>query len=426
MIKFYLPDWEDRLDPDFDFSIDQYSQGHKTSPYKNDVYAHQLFQESPYDGILFSLSVFQSKITLTNGNDNTFKIRDATNIKQYLKIPPNSSLEVMGDCGAFGYVKETIPPLPFYSVKNVANLYEKLGFDYGVSVDHLVVDYVLIKNKSENKKKKYLSVKEKKERVEITRKNANEFFNYHKEQGFKFKPIGVAQGYDLNSYFMSVANIVEIGYEYIAIGSLVSKPSSFIISILNKIQPLIEEKHIHLFGVIRPESIDTFQKLGVTSIDSASFLRKAWLRSGQNYLASNGKWYTAIRVPQSDNKKLLKNAELNGHSLNDLKVMEKKALNALSEYDNGNLDLEEALERIIEYDELLIRNDDIESKRDKYRRTLSEKPWRSCSCEICKELGIQTLIFRGCNRNKRRGLHNTWILTQSLKNHEIPKLAAIK
>ena len=61
-----------------------------------------------------------------------------------IKIPQGSTLEVMGDCGAFGYVKEKEPPLPFYSVENVAELYDKLGFDYGVSVDHLVVDYIFI------------------------------------------------------------------------------------------------------------------------------------------------------------------------------------------------------------------------------------------------------------------------------------------
>lgn len=414
MIKFFLPDWEDRLDPKFDFTNDTYSESHKKDPYTNDVYAHQLFKESPYDGILFSLSVFQSKITLTNGKDSTYRIRDATNIKQYLKVPPDSTIEVMGDCGAFGYVSETVPPLPFYDVKNVASLYEKLGFDYGVSVDHLAIDYIKIKDKSGKKNKRLLSTKEKKKRVEITRDNADEFLKYYKEQDFKYKPIGVAQGYDVKSYFESVCNLVEIGYDYIALGSLVPRTSSFIISILKRIRPIVKDKYVHLLGVIRPEFLIEFEKLGVTSMDSASYLRKAWLRSGQNYLGINEKWYTAIRVPQSDNKRLLKNAKINGYSNQDLESMEKKALNALIDYDSGRLDLEEALDHIVRYDELLIRSDDIESMRDKYKRTLREKPWRSCSCEICKEIGIQTIIFRGCNRNKRRGFHNTWVLRQKL------------
>ncbi len=416
MIKFYLPDWEDRLDPGFDFISDAYSDGHEDNPYDNDVYAHQIFKTSPYNGILLSLSIFQSKISLINHGNNSFKIRDFTDIKQYLKIPVKSPLQVMGDCGAFGYVGEDEPPLPFYSVENVANIYNKLNFDSGVSVDHLVVDYVTKKDDKGKKKKRYLKLKEKKKRVEITRDNANTFITYHKKQNFKYTPIGVAQGYSINSYHESVANLIEMGYDNLAIGSLVSKPTSFIISILKRIKPLTKGKNVHLFGVIRPDSLKTFEDLGVTSIDSASFLRKAWLRSGQNYLNNNGNWFTAIRVPQSTNERLLKNANTNGYSTEDLKNMEKMALSALGQYERGEIDLETALDRIIEYDELLIRNDDIESMREKYKHTLVEKPWEKCECEVCKTIGIQALIFRGCNRNKRRGFHNTWTLTQKIMN----------
>jgi queuine/archaeosine tRNA-ribosyltransferase len=414
MLDFFLPDWEDRLDPEFDFINDAYSENHNNNPYENDVYAHQIFKNSPYNGILLSLSIFQSKISLINGDNDTFKIKDYTDIKKYLKITPESKLQVMGDCGAFGYVAEEEPPLPFYSVKHVANIYEKLKFDLGVSVDHLVVDYIMEKNKKGEKKKRKLKLKEKKRRVEITRDNADAFYSYHKEQKHTYVPIGVAQGYNLNSYAESVANLVEIGYDYIAIGSLVSKPTSFIINILKKIKRSVKGKKIHLFGVIRPESLEDFHKLGVTSIDSASFLRKAWLRSGQNYLDKDGQWFTAIRVPQSENKRLLKNADINGYTVEDLKRMEQTALAALVQYDRGELDIESTLDSVINYDELLIRNGDIESMREKYRRTLIERPWGSCDCEICKNIGIQSLIFRGCNRNKRRGFHNTWTLTQRI------------
>ena len=58
---------------------------------------------------------------------------------------------------------------------------------------------------------------------------------------------------------------------------------------------------------------------------SASFLRKAWLRSGQNYLAPNGEWYAAIRVPQASNPRLLKNADLNGFSMDNLKEIDHNA-----------------------------------------------------------------------------------------------------
>lgn len=42
-----------------------------------------------------------------------------------------------------------------------------------------------------------------------------------------------------------------------------------------------------------------------------------------------------------------------------------------------------------------------------YRRTLTNRPWESCECPICSEHGIEVCIFRGNDRNRRRGFHNT-------------------
>ncbi len=223
----------------------------------------------------------------------------------------------------------------------------------------------------------------------------------------------------MNTYAESVDNLVSIGYDYIGIGGLVQYRSSFIIEILEAIQPVIKGRRIHLFGVLRPDYLERFQKLGVTSIDSASFLRKAWLRSGQNYLAPDGSWYTAIRVPQSSNRCVIENAKRNGYSEQGLKKLEQESLKLLREYDAGKSTLEDTLNTVLEYDQLLLRNGtDGKNLRQKYERTLLDKPWKSCTCEMCKE-GIQVIIFRGCNRNKRRGFHNTWVFYQKL--YEINK-----
>ena len=48
-------------------------------------------------------------------------------------------------------------------------------------------------------------------------------------------------------------------------------------------------------------------------------------------------------------------------------------------------------------------NDLLES----YRRTLSDRPWEQCNCPICEDHGIEVCIFRGNDRNRRRGFHNT-------------------
>jgi len=422
MLDYFLPDWEDRLDPDFDFIKDKYSKPHEKNPYKHDIYAHQLFDDPPYDGILFSLSVFKSKITLKNTGNGTYTIRSHTNIKDYLKIPKDSSLKVMGDCGAFGYVKEREPPLPFYSVDNIVHLYDKLGFDYGVSVDHLVVDYVLVKDDINGKRvKQRFSKKDKDKRIKITLKNAEKFLKLHRKNQYNFTPIGVAQGYNIDNYRDSVNALLEMGYEYIGIGGLVQYKSDFILEILKEIYPIINDNiKVHLFGVLRPKHIREFKSLGVTSFDSASFLRKAWLRSGQNYLAPNNEWYAAIRVPQASNPRLLKKADLNGFSMDDLKKMEQDALWALMKYDKGNIDVDDVLDIILKYDNLLLRNtDDGKSLKEKYRHTLLDMPWKSCNCNVCKKIGIHVVIFRGSNRNKRRGFHNTWVFRDIVKNDNL-------
>jgi hypothetical protein len=54
-----------------------------------------------------------------------------------------------------------------------------------------------------------------------------------------------------------------------------------------------------------------------------------------------------------------------------------------------------------------------------YRKTLQDKPWEKCDCPICSSTGIDTIIFRGNNRNRRRGFHNTKVFYDILKNEEL-------
>jgi hypothetical protein len=407
-IKYFLPDWEDRLDPYYDFGTDSFSPSHKENPITNDVHAHDLLTPPPYDGILFSLANFVQKKSLPDLKNP--KIRGFSDIKQYLKL--NGTLQVMGDCGAFSYINEDVPPQPFFSVENVANFYNMLNFDYGVSVDHIVTDAVQ-KKVAGGKIKISLSKEDKEKRIKITLNNAQKFLKYHQKQKFDFKPIGVAQGLDSKSYKKSVVKLIDYGYEYIALGGLVQKDTPAILDILNRIESVTENIDIHLFGISRPEAMTRFKEFGVTSFDSASYFRKAFLESDKNYFTKSGKWYSALRVPYSNNKILNENAKNCGFSQNDLEEMEKNALKSLIKYDHGLLTLDGTLKSLLKYDKILIRRQEkIEKIQERYRATLEDKPWKECGCEICKKLGIHVVIFRGTNRNKRRGFHNVWTFNQ--------------
>jgi hypothetical protein len=61
------------------------------------------------------------------------------------------------------------------------------------------------------------------------------------------------------------------------------------------------------------------------------------------------------------------------------------------------------LEAVLTYDRLYGIKRDYERA---YQRTLTDKPWQTCGCPICETIGVEVIIFRGNNRNRRRGFHN--------------------
>lgn len=65
-----------------------------------------------------------------------------------------------------------------------------------------------------------------------------------------------------------------------------------------------------------------------------------------------------------------------------------------------------------------------EDHLDAYEKTLRNEPWRECSCPICSEYGIEVAIFRGNNRNRRRGFHNTRKFYDEFQA-ELPKLLVL-
>jgi hypothetical protein len=179
---------------------------------------------------------------------------------------------------------------------------------------------------------------------------------------------------------------------------------------------------MHLFGVGRLNAVPVFRHLGVTSFDSASPLRKAWLDSAANYHTFDGKTYAAIRIPNVDRagvriKRLL---EAGVSDRETLKRLEENALNTLREFDAERVTLESTLDALLALDELLElpRNGEVNPQEkarrlarhaQMYRELLEEQPWKKCDCVICQEIGIEVVIFRGNDRNRRRGFHNTYI-----------------
>ncbi len=51
-LRYFIPEWDDLVDPDYDFETDTHSSG--GGDWSNEVYAHQMYPEPNYDGILIS------------------------------------------------------------------------------------------------------------------------------------------------------------------------------------------------------------------------------------------------------------------------------------------------------------------------------------------------------------------------------------
>ncbi len=327
MLKYFMPDWEDKVDPGFDFQADAYTPSRDIS---KDVYAHEIFGTPPYDGILVSRAVAERSKT-------KFEILQKQGAHSYLRLP--KELEVFGDCGAFSYVNEKEP---WYETDDVLDYYDTIGVDYGASVDHLVVNTIYITETVEErledgtvvtkqkKRKIQMTEDERERRIQLTLENAHEFLRLHKKRRYKFTPIGVAQGWTPNTYADSVKGLLKMGYTYIALGGLARSPAPQVLDVLKAVRRTVKgfpsrsssDIRFHLFGVAKLTLIDRLPKYGVASIDSASYLRKAWLRSGQNYLGADGQWYTAIRVPQSYHPKVQEYISKNSKSLEEVQAQE--------------------------------------------------------------------------------------------------------
>ncbi|GHO61361.1 hypothetical protein KSC_002530 [Ktedonobacter sp. SOSP1-52] len=420
-MKFYLPNFEDLVDPDYNFLTDQPSP-HRGDRWVHDRLAHDFFNEPIFDGMLVS------KASLSPSSEKY--IRGAGGMHTFARL--DKTVPVMGDCGAFTYF---LSEKPTYTIQQTIDYYQNFDFTYGVSLDHLcfiTVDALEGAFEQGRLKQKWWAGKTtrqiQEERFELTLRNAQEFIDLHAKQKPSFTPIGIAQGTSPELYYTAVEQLIKMGYEHIALGGLVKSKDNAIIAILERLQPLIRNGiQLHIFGVARLSLVPAFLQLGVTSADSSAPLRKAFM-GDTNYWTLDGKKYQAIRVPEARSertkrgvftvKKVLQNNEL--LSVETLVELEQKALDVLRAYDKGQYSLEDTLEAVLEYDQLYGEKRD---HRESYQRTLQDQPWKACDCPICQQLGIEVVIFRGNNRNRRRGFHNVrtfYTQLQYVKTHSEP------
>ncbi|MFT5468124.1 MAG: hypothetical protein ACI8UO_003232 [Verrucomicrobiales bacterium] len=409
-VKFFLPESEDRVDPGYNFETDSYCEK-RVRGSDHDVYAHELFDAPQCDGLLVTRSGVSA--------DRHEKIRQAGGIHRYLRFP--SEFLIIADCGAFQYRDEEVPP---YSCEETCEFYEDLKFDYGISLDHMIFEFdpeydegrsLLLKTPSPEMERRF----------RLTLDNAKKMHRLCASKNYAFKLIGAVQGWSPHSYLRGIQELVNAGVTYLALGGLAKATDLQIRSVLDVIGPFVIESgvELHILGVARLSLLPDYQRANVVSCDSASTILQAF-KSNKDNFHTREKKYTAVRIPPATGdlspkvRKLLKQVESSDGSDAAAKLhrklinLEEKALASLRSYAVHKLSLDEAMKELTAYE------DEFGDERRYYplfEETLKERPWCSCTCAICQKIGIEVIILRGNNRNRRRGFHNTHVFFEQFK-----------
>jgi hypothetical protein len=206
-----------------------------------------------------------------------------------------------------------------------------------------------------------------------------------------------------------------LGYNYIALGGMVPLKTPQIADCLKAVDDVRHPgTRLHLLGISRCEQIPAFEGMGVASFDSTSPFRQAFKDDRDNYYILNGA-YAAIRVPQVDgNTRLRLRIQAGRVDQAKARTSEQRCLARLAGFDAGKASVKDVLDALSAYAEI------VEPERDysvQHRELLEAAPWRTCDCGICEQVGIQVCIFRGTERNKRRGFHNLCVFSRRLSEN---------
>ena len=443
--NYYFPDNLDFVDPQFNGITNEKTKHHRK--YDDDAYPHEMLKELPYNGMLVSLAgvgTMQKKGKYyTQELTEDFYFYGAKNFLR-LNDKKFKNIKLMGDCGAFDYVNEYEPP---FTIDELIEFYDRGGFHYGISLDHIVFPYA--KDDEALRVLPYADIREAERRIKITLDNAKLFLEKSKNK--KFIPYAVAHGFSKESFINSVKKLEDLGYTHITIGGMIKSKTPDLLDLLETLAEIKNETtQFHLLGICRFEHIPTYVKCGVTSADSTSPLMQG-IKAGKYYEfeddAHEIQHSLSIRIRQCDHEnvqklidkhrsdiRLLVNQMLNNHEIDiDLsnnalstnecvKRLETDCIKKLIEYDKSGLHFEATFKALMAYEKVTTtdyligdvskpKQIALNRDRQKVKDFLLSSPWKTCNCGVC-ESGIMNIIFRSNQTNRRRGIHNLAIVTK--------------
>ncbi|HEY0626126.1 MAG TPA: tRNA-guanine transglycosylase DpdA [Allosphingosinicella sp.] len=423
-MKFIFADSLDFVDPDFDFLSERNAA--KRAIHRDDQFPHEFLDEVPYDGILVSRGIVGD--ALVNGKYTEAQLMRfrREGARKFLRYPEDrfpGSL-VFGDCGAFTYRNRAEPP---YGAEDTVEFYADGAFTHGCSPDHLIFDF----DTAECERGRSAVSADVRARFDVTLQYAAEFREAARRLGQHFTPLGVVQGWSASSMAEAASSLVRMGYDYLALGGTAMLKIDQLERALAAVRDAIPANvRLHVLGFGKIEHLQVLERFGVSSFDTTSPLVRAFKDNKKNYwvrsAAGELDYYTAIRIPQAIENNRLKNRAMEGRLDQErVKQLEAAAMAAIRGLAARESALDAALDAVMNYWAELNWHDEecgvthhrsIMRQRKIYERTLKDRPWEACPCRVCRESGVEAVIFRNSNRNKRRGMHNLHVFHEHLRN----------
>ena len=236
-MKYFIPEWDDQVDPGYNFREDSYSRNHLVARRK-DVYMWEIFEldDVPFDGVLVSL------MSICGNGRKEREIQSVGGLHEYFRLPKRFS--ILADCGAWGYIKAEEKGPPFDAVE-VLDIYRKLGVQEAVTVDHLVVPSFKSGTKT--------IVVNTEQRMRITYENGLKGYEaWKKNFRHDFNLLVSVQGLRLEDYLHMYRAYLKHGITSFAFGGLARKPTKFIARIIEELinnakRPNSQAERIHFF-----------------------------------------------------------------------------------------------------------------------------------------------------------------------------------
>ena len=259
---------------------------------------------------------------------------------------------IIGDSGAHSYRALDKPP---FTCQDILEFYANGEFNYGMTLDMVASPWV---------RSGGLTDAELEHRLEVTIANAEKCLELQAKYHYPVELLGVVQGWDVESYRRCAKALLKLGFGYLAIAGQrkINLLKESILAVQQEIQQTNRPVKIHVLGTGSPQILDFYTTHGITSFDSATWFRQAWMSGQHNYFTTNGTQHKSFRATRIG-----------------LGVFEATQLNWEAEV--------------------------------------------SCPCPVCQAVGQQILLFRGHERNTRRGFHNVYQYIQLLNVHRQAVLA---